>query len=122
MATNWAPGDWEYRFYNGAPPAGYTGNYNYWTDNSQSETNPGTGSFPIVNTPELTAKTQIFPANGWRTTSGTIGRQGSNGFYWTATLGNSTNGYFLWFSATYMIPVLANYPFANGHSIRCVRP
>ncbi len=108
---------------NGAP-VGSSGNYNYWTANGGNSDNPGTASLPLVDTPELSVKTQIFPAAGYRQRdTGTMGSIGSTGYYWSGTpAGANIDGYDLRVSSSYVNPAVLNTGYTVGFSIRCVRP
>ncbi len=129
-AARWAPGDVVLRFYNGTPASPWTGNYNYWTANgatgynqtNSSIANPGTGSFPFVDTPSLSAKTEILPANGARENISSIDSWvGTWGHYWSCTPVNPAQGSVLRYGSIESTPVYGNV-YDLGHSIRCVRP
>ena len=112
------------QLYNGTPPNWTTGNYNYWTANGASEEDPATGSFPLKNTPELTAKTQIFPAAGARLASGDTALVGTDSFFNLSTPLSSTHGYVFSFYPTVCVSVRTDSwaTLIYGKSIRCVRP
>ncbi len=118
----WALGDGEYRLYNGNPPAGSSGNYNYWTANGTPtiEENPPTASLPVKNTPSLTAKTQILPASGERHQSTGAASPGTVAYYLSSTPANATAEYRFYLTASEFSNSTA--PYGYGFSIRCVRP
>ncbi len=114
-APRWAPGDADITLSNAT--------YNYWTANDQNATNPATISLPLINTLELTAKTQIMVAAGYRNyTDGPISGPGTTASYWLNTPANSTTGYKFYTNNAYMYSVNVGGAYAEGLSIRCVRP
>ena len=110
----WAPGD----------ASGRIETTDHWTANGASVVDPPTGSLPLVLTPELTAKTQIFPAAGYRQRdTGSIGGQNSIGYYYSSTpAGVNIDGYDLRITSAYVNPAVLNSGYTVGGSIRCVRP
>ena len=116
----WAPGDGEIIFSNTI--------YNFWTANGWVSgtnfdlANPGTGNIPLVNTPELSAKSLVIPAPGRRDQNGTMGMQGNGWYSWPSTP-MYAGGYYYHFSNTDQFLVRpGGYQFVGGMSIRCVRP
>jgi hypothetical protein len=103
--------------------------YNFWTPNggtSNNASNPPTTALPVKDTDSLTAKTQIFPAAGFRhatTGPGIIVEQGSIGSYCPTTPERSYYAYALNFREAYANPAYMGVfsAYASGNSIRCVR-
>ena len=112
----WAPGDAGYDLANSI--------YNYWTANGTPTPveNPATISLPLIETPELTIKSQILPSVGTRDASSYLGNTGLSGYYWSATPGNSTIGYSVNININNIRPIRNELSFSAGMSIRCVRP
>ena len=68
----------------------------------------------------ITEETFFLPAAGCRNDySGTLGNQGSTGFYWSSTSFGEALGYSLRFGNTGIDPVY-NYNRSYGFSVRCV--
>ena len=111
---NWAPGDASVSI----------GTTDHWTANGRNSTDPATAVLPIIDTPELVAKSLIIPAVGARTTSGGIGWQGTEGWLWSSTPNSSAYGYRFGFTSTGINGAHASTysQYAYGVSIRCVRP
>ena len=70
-------------------------------------------------TSRINGNSIFFPASGHR--SGTsLNYRGSNGYYWSASLGSQTNGYYLGFSSTGVNPAYSSSRF-DGFSVRAVQ-
>jgi uncharacterized protein (TIGR02145 family) len=63
----------------------------------------------------------FFPAAGLREETGEITRQGSDGFYWSATLVNTTNAYYMLSGRYSMFPSANDGYRRNGYAVRLVR-
>jgi hypothetical protein len=61
----------------------------------------------------------FFPASGYRSGTG-LNRRGSNGYYWSSSLGSQTLGYYLYFTSTGVLPAV-NYDRFYGFSVRAVQ-
>jgi hypothetical protein len=100
--------------------------YNYWTENGgdYNAVDPPTAALPVVDIEaSFNKNTQILLYAGRRAATGTIGTQGTAGYYWPNTPSNSTYGYYMYFSSTVIEPVgnTGYLPYAQGIPIRCVR-
>ena len=63
----------------------------------------------------------LIPASGNRNNSnGGLNIVGGNGYYWSASPGSATNGYYLYFYSTNVYPSY-NGSRAYGFPVRCVR-
>jgi uncharacterized protein (TIGR02145 family) len=84
--------------------------YYTWTAGS-----PGVGTFPAGNAPGIS-----LPAAGFRTMSGSVYSQGTEGRFWSSTVANSTSGYRMYFNSTVVYSTNIDY-YAVGYAVRCVR-
>ncbi|MBQ6394607.1 hypothetical protein IJH97_02560, partial [Candidatus Saccharibacteria bacterium] len=55
----------------------------------------------------------------YRWNGGTLGRQGTTGYFWSATAKSDTNAYYLIFNSGYLVPQSSNNK-GYGFTVRCV--
>ena len=70
-------------------------------------------------TSRINGNSIFFPASGFRSGTSLYSR-GSHGYYWSASLGSQTSGYYLGFNSGGVSPANGNYRF-NGFSVRAVQ-
>ncbi len=94
--------------------------YDFFEIKSRNASGLDEAKFPVVA--NYNAKdSQILPAAGYRYyTSGAVTYQGTNGYWWSSTPYNGSNGHNLYFYSNSVYPVL-NSNSAYGFSVRCVR-
>jgi hypothetical protein len=91
-----------------------------------SNSNLGVAHFPIhIDGAPLGAGDEPahrLPAAARRMPTGTgnVGSRGAEGYYWSSTARNGTNGFALFFNTGNVGPVF-DYSYAASHSVRCVR-
>jgi uncharacterized protein (TIGR02145 family) len=97
--------------------------YYTYTTNGNTIANPNTGTFPKNKYYQAGVNDVTLPATGYRTPSGSptgqLGGYGTNGYYWSSTANNSSNGYSLYFYSSRVNPS-SNDSYAYGFSVRCV--
>ncbi|MDR1671542.1 MAG: hypothetical protein LBR57_03385 [Alistipes sp.] len=90
----------------------------YTVSGGWSSSDPGIGTFPAGNSPGT-----LLPAAGFRSSiSGSAGFQGTDGYYWSSTVRDSTYGYILFFISSIVSTSNNSYDsYAEGYAVRCVR-
>ena len=82
-------------------------NLNYYYNNKVTNTSAGWEASPL------------FFARGGNVFSGSLSNSGNYAYYWSSTVYNSSDAYYLHFTATYVNPTLSNYRY-YGRSVRCI--
>jgi hypothetical protein len=97
------------------------GPWSWWETSASQSTNPDGQSsmrFGVAHT--IGSATTSYPASGYRITNGTLDAVGRGGDYWSSSASSSTNGFYLAFNSSYVIPAYSNNR-QFGFVVRCVQ-
>ena len=92
----------------------------YGTSGTSSSIANGQFSISFGATYTYNGSGTSFPASGYRYTDGMLYGVGQGGCYWSSSVGSATNGFYLRFYSSFVVPARSNNR-QNAFAVRCVQ-
>ncbi len=119
VLDGWAPGEANFYLNHISSANNGTSALNYWDTAADATKGIDGGYFPGSTTASLNTAGAFLPAAGLRSTSGATNHVGTDGYFWSSSVFNTSNGHSLNFYGTSVYPTY-NLNYANGFPVRCV--
>ena len=98
-------------------PQGYSGNPTSHSTGDFTKLNNAYGG--ITNSDSHLLTTPLFFVRSGYVNSGSLRNVGSYGYYWSSTVGSSSNAYILYFYSSNVGPTYSDNRY-RGYSVRCI--